>query len=338
MIFYFLMFHLTYNEIVLRIKEEKQLSDEEIEQRVKGKLKQLSDLISKEGAAHIVANELGVKILETAKEVKVDRLLIGMNNVSLLGKVVKINDVVSYQKNGRSGKVVSLALGDETGIVRVVFWDANHIQDIESGKISEGSILKINGGYVRANNQYKELHLGNKGSFEINPQGIEVEVKNHYQTSDYTKKKIFELAVGDSYIGVFGTIVQVFEPRFYDACKQCGKKVEVLGDSYQCAVHGLVNVEAVPILNLFFDDGTGSIRAVAFRGLVEELLNADKEKVLELRNNLEKFEAYRENVLGKQLVLVGRITQNEMFDRKEMSIQKVVEVQPEEIIKELEAQ
>ena len=43
-----------YEDIIARIKEEKGLSDGEIEVKVKQKLEQLSDLISKQGAAHIV--------------------------------------------------------------------------------------------------------------------------------------------------------------------------------------------------------------------------------------------------------------------------------------------
>ena len=58
---------LVYEEIVKKICEEKQMDHEEVHLRVKEKLRQLSDLISKEGAAHIVANELGVKVYEIPK-------------------------------------------------------------------------------------------------------------------------------------------------------------------------------------------------------------------------------------------------------------------------------
>ena len=130
------MFNVSYEEIISRIKEEKNLSDEEITAKIKDKLKQLSDLISKEGAAHIVANELGVIITNVKKEVKINKLLTGMNNVIIAGKVLELNEIINYDKNGRKGKVVSFKLGDDTGVVRVVFWDVNHIKEIEEGKIS----------------------------------------------------------------------------------------------------------------------------------------------------------------------------------------------------------
>ena len=329
------MFNLSYDEIISKIKEEKQITSEEIDRRIKEKLKQLSDLISKEGAAHILANELGVKIINIPREVKINALLTGMNNVWLTGKVLNLNKVVSYNKNGKQGKVGSFILGDETGKVRVALWDTNHINHIENGEIKEETILKIKNAYVKANNGYKELHVGSRGELEINPPGMSVEVSGDFGY-DFIKKKISELNDGDMNVGIFGTIVQVYELRFYDACPKCGKKLENLNESYQCKEHGLMAPEGVPILNLFLDDGTDNLRAVAFRSQVERLLNASKDDILEIRKENSKFDKYKEDLLGKQFILVGRINRNEMFDRKEMTIQRVIEINPESLLKEMQ--
>ncbi len=329
------MFTLRYDEIIARIKEEKKLTDEDIDQRIKDKLRQLSDLISKEGAAHIVANELGVRVVAVSREVKVSQLLHGMASVTLTGKVVKINEVITFTKNGKEGRVLSFLLGDETGTVRCVFWDAHHIHEVEQGTITEGTLLKIKNAYVRTNNGFKEVHLGNKGELEINPPGIEIQVSSA-PSFDFTRKKIIELMEGDTNIGIFGTIVQLFEPRFYEACSQCGKKIEIIGESKQCREHGSVSGESVPILNLSFDDGTDNLRAVAFRTQVEYLLGLSREQILEMKDNPNLFEDIRQKILGKQLILIGRTTKNELFNRKELTIQRVVEVKPEEILQELQ--
>ena len=50
-------------ETVLTKLKENGLSDEEIETKIKQKMDQLSGLISREGAAHIIANEMGIKVL-----------------------------------------------------------------------------------------------------------------------------------------------------------------------------------------------------------------------------------------------------------------------------------
>ena len=60
------MIKIPYEEIVLKINESTKMPASEIEERVEKKLKQLSGLISKEGAAHIIANELGVKLFEAS--------------------------------------------------------------------------------------------------------------------------------------------------------------------------------------------------------------------------------------------------------------------------------
>ena len=329
------MFNVSYEEIISKIKEEKNLSNDEIELKIKEKLTKLSDLISKEGAAHIVANELGVKLFNITRELKINKLLTGMNNVILTGKVVQLNPVIEYKKENREGKVGSFVLGDDTGVIRVAFWDANHIKQIEENKIKEGSILKIKNGYVKSNGVFKELHVGNKGEIEVDPSGVEIEVNNK-QSFDFIKKKIAELNENENNIGVLGTIVQIFEPRFYEACPKCNKKLEATDGRFNCKTHGNVSEVLVPILNLFLDDGTDNIRVVAFRNQAERILNLDIEKIREFKEKPENFNKIREEILGKQLVIVGRVSKNEMFDRKELMAQRIIEMNPEELIKELE--
>ena len=55
---------MSYEQIKAKIKDAINISDADIDLKVNDKLRQLSDLISKEGAAHIVANDLGVKIFQ----------------------------------------------------------------------------------------------------------------------------------------------------------------------------------------------------------------------------------------------------------------------------------
>ncbi len=65
------MINIPLNQIIAEIKDKTGLSEDEINKKINEKLKQLSDLISKEGAAHIIANELDVKLVETAKKLKI---------------------------------------------------------------------------------------------------------------------------------------------------------------------------------------------------------------------------------------------------------------------------
>lgn len=319
------MLGLTYEDIVEIIKKEKGLSNEDIETKVKEKLTKLSDLISKEGAAHIIANELGINLFDSSVvKLKINKVLPGMRSVNILGKVVKFYGVNEFKKEDREGKVANMLFGDETGSLRLVIWDTALISKFENEEIKEGNVIRIKNGYVKQNNGFKEIHLGAQG--EISLEDAEIEVS---ESSDYIKKEIKDLEAGTSNVGVFGTIVQVFEPRFFDACPDCGKKVL----ENKCEKHGDVVGKRVPILNLFFDDGTGNIRSVAFREQVYRLTGMKEE---ELNDSPEVFEKIKEVLLGKQLVLVGRVTKNEMFDRMEFMVQKVLDVKPEDVVKEVE--
>ena len=117
------MIKIPYEEIILKINERTNISISEIEERVDKKLKQLSGLISKEGAAHIVANELGVKIFEPLSgRLQIKNVLSGMRDVETVGKVLQVYDVKEFMRGEAVSKVASILIGDETGAIRVVMW------------------------------------------------------------------------------------------------------------------------------------------------------------------------------------------------------------------------
>ena len=124
------MINLSYEDIIGRIIAEKRVSQEEIELKIKEKINKFTDLITKEGAAHIVANEYGVKLVKEfdKKDIKINKLIPGYNNVDVTGKVVKLYGIREFNKENRQGKVANFLIGDESGITKVVLWDTNHIK------------------------------------------------------------------------------------------------------------------------------------------------------------------------------------------------------------------
>ncbi len=58
------MIKVPYEDIVAKIRQDAGISESELNEKIEEKMSQLSGLVSKEGAAHIVANELGVKVTE----------------------------------------------------------------------------------------------------------------------------------------------------------------------------------------------------------------------------------------------------------------------------------
>jgi replication factor A1 len=142
-----------YSQLVDRIAKSSGLSVEDIERRIEAKRAKLSGLISKEGAAQVVAAELGISF--DKEKMKISELLSGMKRVNVVGKIVEMFPVREYNKNGRQGKIGSFILADDTSNIRTVLWDTNHIALIEQGKVKQEDIIEITNGSIRNT----ELHL-----------------------------------------------------------------------------------------------------------------------------------------------------------------------------------
>ena len=130
-----------YDQLLEKISKYSNLKKDEIERKIEAKKAKLSGLISKEGAAQIVAAELGINF--DKERLKISELVQGMKRANVIGKVIKLNPVRTFNKAGKEGKVASFLLADESSNIRTVFWDTNHISLIENGKIKENSIIDI---------------------------------------------------------------------------------------------------------------------------------------------------------------------------------------------------
>ncbi len=308
-----------YDRIIEKISKASGIDKDEVERRVEAKRAKLSGLISKEGAAQVIASEL--KISFENEKLKIDELLPGMRKVNTIGKVINLFPVRSFTtKKGDQSKVVNFWIADETSNIKVVLWDTNHIGMIETGKIAVGTTVEISNGSMREN----EIHLGNFS--EIKPSQ---EVLGNVKTEKVFKKKnIIDLKIGDS-TSVRAFILQVFEPRFFNVCPECSKKVVQEGEFSSCATHGKVVPERRSVSNMVLDDGTDSIKAVLFH---EALLKAGFSGV----EDFGKFAEEKEKFLGKEMVFTGSVRNNSFFNTPELSVEDAKEANPEEVLSELE--
>ena len=326
------MYKIPLAEIKQKILTSGKLTLEELEQKLKAKINELSGLISEEGAAHIIANELGVELVNNnTQKLKVKEIYAGMRSVTTVGKVVRKFEVREFSKDNRSGKVCSLILGDETGTVRVVFWN-DQVDALK--KVSEGDILLVQDGYARENNNDREVHLGNQGSIVVNPEGESVHSVR--EGTSYQRRKIEELRDGEGGAEIMGTVVQIFDPRFFNLCSQCNKKVVESAGNYQCNEHGSVKPVVSYVMNLVLDDGTGNIRSVLWKNQTNHLLGKTEEEVAQYKDSPTTFEEVKADLLGEQLKLLGQVKKNDMFSRLEFNVQMVSRAKPEEEIARLE--
>jgi replication factor A1 len=323
------MIKIPYEQIIEKIKGGANISEEEINEKINQKMKQLSGLISKEGAAHIIANELGLKLFDSfSGKLQIKNIVSGLRNVETVGKVMQTYELREFKTNEREGKVASFMMGDETGKIRVVMWgdQANNIRQLK-----EGTIAKIVGCYVKENNGFNELHLNERSKLIINPPGETVDVQT---TSE--RKSIGNLGENDSSAEILATIVQVFEPRFFEVCPQCSRRVKNEEGAFLCKDHSQVDPDFSYVLNLVLDDGTDNMRAVFFRENMEKLLNQKKEKILEYRDSPDKFEEIKTDLLGNIIKVNGRVKKNLFFDRLEFVANDVsTNPNPEDEIKRL---
>jgi len=327
------MIKLPYEELIKKIQEKSSLSEQDIENKIEKKMSQLSGLISKEGAAHIIANELGIKIVENITgKLQVKDILTGLRNVETVGKVQRKFELREFQTENRKGKVANFVMGDETGVIRVVLWNemAENIN-----KLNENDIVKIKGAYVRENNGKKEIHLSEKGNIYINPEGETVgEVKKFDPAK---RKQIKELTEEDTNVELVASIVQVFDPRFYEICPQCGKRAKPVEEIFHCEKHGNVTTPAFSVVvNTVIDDGSDNMRAVFFRNQAMRLFNLTEQEMLLNKDVEGSFNGKKDELLGHLIKVVGRTTKNEMFDRLEFIPQLVfTDVNPDEEIERL---
>lgn len=308
-----------YERIIEKISKISNLDKEELERRVEAKRAKLSGLISKDGAAQVIAAELGISF--DNEKLKIEELLPGMRKVNTFGKIINVFPVRSFKtKKGDDGKVANLFIADDTSNIKVVLWDTNHISLIEKGQIAEGVVVEISNATMRDN----ELHLG---SFS------EIKTTNHPIGSvkierAFKEKNIFDLKNSD-YVKIRAFIVQSFEPKFFYICPDCKKKAIPEGNVFICAEHGKVAAEKRALLNIILDDGTETIRTVAFQDNLASVGLTDLE-------NPEELISQREKLLGKEMIFYGTVRNNKVFNTPEFILERAEEINTDLLIKELE--
>jgi hypothetical protein len=319
------MFKIPLPELKEKIISSGKLSSEELDEKIRAKINELSGLISEEGASHIIANELNIELVDkNASKLKIKEIYAGMRGITTVGKITRKFESREFTKGDSIGKVCSLILGDETGTVRVVFWNeqVDLIKDVK-----EDEIILIEDAYVRENNNNREIHLGRSGHIEINPEGVIIE--NVRKGTSYSRKSIADLQSGEEGAEILATVVQVFDPRFFTVHPETGRR---LREGEEEGVTPALSY----VLNTVLDDGSGNIRAVFWKNQTLHLLNKKEEEMIQFKDDPSSFEDIKTDLLGEQFKIMGRVKNNEMFDRLEFNVQLVEKAKPEEELKKVE--
>ncbi|MBI4016931.1 MAG: DUF2240 family protein [Candidatus Aenigmarchaeota archaeon] len=311
------MIKIPYEEIIAKIKEQTGISDTEIASKVQTKLSQLAGLISKEGAAHIIANELGIKLIEANGKIK--NAYPGMKGMSIIGRVQQIYPPKTFQRqDGSTGSVGSFQLADDTGSTRIVCWN-DQTKILET--LTPGKVVRVTNGIVRENRGFVETHLNEQSKVIVDPPG---ETVADVPAKTLSRKSIKELQDNEG-VELLGTIVQLFNPTFYEICPQCGKRIRASPTAtFICDLHGTVTPDYGYVLNVYLDDGTDTIRCVFFKEQAEILIKKKKEELLAYKSQPELFEAVKTELLGTIVKLAGRTKTNTFMNRLELNVNSVI--------------
>ena len=202
---------MSFEEVVRRILSSRpDLTKENILGMVKLKRESAGRLLTEEGAAYMVANDLGIDIaggaLRTTLSLK--DLIVGTSDVTVTGKVILTYPTQTFsRKNGALGKVGRFVLQDETASVNIVLWDEK-AEMLESGKLASGMTVRVNHGYVRAGLSGRpEVNVGARGS--VLPSETSTERTGAIRED---QKKIRDIKPDDILASLVGIVSEVSPP------------------------------------------------------------------------------------------------------------------------------
>ncbi len=313
---------LTLEEITNKIAEQTGLENTLIQGKIEEKKAELSGLISAEGAAHLVARDLGIDLLKRVnRRLEIKNIVPGMRSVEIVARIAKIYPVREFERNGNKGRVSNIILWDPTGTVRISLWnDEIKITDA----LKEGDAVKVFGYSKEDNRGGAELRLGNRGKLEKTdtdlPPVEEIKIQER-------QSNLSELREGSN-TKIRGAIVQIFESDpFYEICPQCGIRVRANENKFFCDEHQYVTPDYSMVISGVIDDGSMSMRVVFFRETAEKLLGVSVKDALNLaKERMNRTAPIIENsgkLLGREFIFSGRVKKNAMFDRIEMIVSDV---------------
>jgi len=170
---------------------------------------------------------------------KVEELKPDMKGLILLLRVYSKPFTRSFKTpHGGEGKVSSVLVGDETGLIVLNMWGEASLQ---GERLKNGDVILLKNAYTRLGLRGLELHIGSEGIIEVNPEVSPPELLN-------LKRNVEELKEGDTYVTVEGIVLTNPETR-------------------------IVNIPSgeVKVSSFILGDETGSIRVSAWRNLAEEV-------------------------------------------------------------------
>jgi replication factor A1 len=176
------------------------------------------------------AKELEIKTAESGT-VHVADLHDRMFDVALTVRLDRLQNLSEFKRktDGAEGKVMNAVGVDDTGSVRVVFWN-EHAEQMQGAK--EGEVIRLSGAYTKTGrNGEIEVHLGRSGKIE---RGLKQKIaaakakETPVSVQVVGKKNIGDLSLEMKDVDIEGKVAKVFPPTAFERDGKPGKVQNLL--------------------------------------------------------------------------------------------------------------
>ena len=155
---------------------EADVEEEQFRDAVEAKVEQMGGLADEETAAMLVAHELAENEVNAIADIET-----GMEEVKFLAKVMSVGDLRTFERDGvedeeeAEGRVINVEVADETGSVRLAFWD-EQAAAISEGALEVGQVLRIKGrpkdGYNGLEVSVDKAEPDDDATIDVDPGGV----------------------------------------------------------------------------------------------------------------------------------------------------------------------
>lgn len=177
------------------------VSEDDFREAVEEKVEQMGGLADEETAAMLIAHELTENEAQTVADVQA-----GMEEVRFLAKVLSVGELRTFERDGddEDGRVINVEAADETGSLRLTFWDGEAVA-VDEGEVEVGDVLRVKG---RPQEGYNGL--------EVSVDQAEQDLDASIDVEPGDGETIDALTMGQSSVNVEGVVLDTEPVRTFD--------------------------------------------------------------------------------------------------------------------------
>jgi len=275
--------------VIEKILVSSSKSRDELLKLIDEKKAKFSGLLTDDGAAFMIAKELGVELSSNGvSKLKLADLKTGETGLNLKLRLMHVFSPKKFEKNGKAGILCNAIVADDTKEMRLTFW-RDDVKKLFDEKIERGAQIALSNVNVSSYNEQKQLSIGFGGTFN-KTDFSEPEIPQPKEKA----VKIKELKENQNNVDLFAKVNRVYGERSFESNGRSGK-----------------------VINFEIADETKLIRAAAWNELVEYVTQLTPGEIIKIEGAYTK-----EGLNGIELNLgwQARIIQSP----KDISIKKTV--------------